>query len=168
MYRAVAIIVASVVLLAPAAAAAPSFVIVRDESVGGLPRHGTVAQAIQVFGQPATRENLGYDQCRLTWPMYGVTMNTSYTGATSDPCGPEGRHKSTTVTDRRWRTSAGLKVKDPLRRLRALYPKAVKTAPGVWRLKARPFAGLAFSSLEAKVVNGSVVSFTLYGPRSAF
>lgn len=168
MYRRVIIAAVAAGLVASTAAAAASFVIVRDESIGGFPRYGTVARAIQVFGQPALRESVAYDQCRLTWPALGITMNTYYTGATLDPCGPDGQHRSTTVTDRRWRTSVGLKLGDPLRRLRALYPKAKRSEVGVWRLTTRSFAGLAFPGLEAKVVNGSVVALTVYGPRSPY
>lgn len=169
MYRAgVVLAFAALVLAVPTAAAAPTFVIVRDVSVGGFPRDGKVAKAIAVFGQPATRESPRYDQCRLTWPSYGITMVTFYTNATLDPCGPEGRHTSTTVTNRRWRTSAGLKIGDPFWRMRQLYPRARKDAPGRWRLTTRMFAGLPFPGLEARIVNGRVVSFTVYGPRSPF
>lgn len=169
MYRGVSIVIlATLALFVPAAVAAPTFVIVRDVSVGGFPRDGKVQKAIAVFGQPATRESPRYDQCRLTWPSHGVTMWSYYTNATRDPCGPEGRHASTTVTDRRWRTSAGLKIGDPLRRLRQLYPRARKDAPGRWRLTTRMFAGVPFPGLEARIVNGRVASFTVYGPRSPF
>lgn len=168
MYRAVALVAALAFLVPAAAAAEPTFVIVRDVSIGGFPRDGTVRRAIAVFGQPAKRENDAYDTCRISWPAYGVTMQTYYTNATLDPCGPDGRHASTTVTDRRWRTSAGLKIGDPLRRLRALYPRASKAAPGRWQLTTRMVAGLPFPGLEAKVVNGRIISLTVYGPRSAF
>lgn len=168
MYRGVAVAIAVAAILVPGAAAAPTFVIVRDVSIGGFARDGTVRQAIIVFGQPVRRESLAYDQCRLSWPRYGVTMETYYTNATLDPCGPRGRHTSTTVTDRRWRTSAGLKIGDSLRRLRELYPRARVDTSGKWRLTTRTFAGVAFPGLEARVVNGRVVSFTVYGPRSPF
>lgn len=167
MYRA-GLVLALLAVSVASASAAPTYVILRDESVGGFPRHGTVRDAIRVFGQPATRENVAIDQCRLTWPSSGVTMETYYTGAATDPCGPDGRHRSTTVTDPCWRTSAQLKLRDPLSRMRTLYPKAVRTRPGVWRLTTRPFAGVAFPGLEAKIANGRVASLTVYGPRSPF
>jgi hypothetical protein len=145
-----------------------NYLIVGDENVGGFPRFGTVRDAIRVFGQPTTRVSMAFDQCRLTWVSSGVTMKTYYTGAGLDPCGPNGRRASTTVTDPRWRTSAKLKLRDPRRRMRMLYPKAVRTRPGVWRLTARPFAGVALPGLEARIVNGRVASLTVYGPRSPF
>jgi len=169
MYRGVfAIALAALTIAAPAASAEPTFIIVRDVSVGGFPRDGTVANAIQTFGQPTTREDVEFDQCRLTWPRDGLTMITYYTGGELDPCGPGGRHKSSSVTDRRWRTSAGLKMGDTLQRLRNLYPRAVKDAPGRWRLTTRMFAGLPFPGLEARIFNGRVVAFTVYGPRSPY
>lgn len=167
MYRALAI-AATLLFLIPAAAAAPTFVIVRDVSIGGFPRDGNVQRAIAVFGQPTTRTLEGFDRCHLTWPAFGVSMETYYTGGTIDPCGPFGRHASTTVTDRRWRTSVGLKMGDTLKRLRQLYPRAQRDKPGLWRLTTRSFAGLPFPGLEAKInKNGRVVSFKLHGPRSA-
>lgn len=169
MYRGVSIVIlATLALFVPTAVAAPTFVIVRDVSVGGFPRDGKVQKAIAVFGQPQTRDNYAYDRCRLTWPSFGVTMETYYTNATLDPCGPSARHWSTTVSDRRWRTSAGLRIGDPLRKLRQLYPRARKDAPGRWRLTTRMFAGVPFPGLEARIVNGRVLSFTVYGPRSPF
>lgn len=168
MKYALAILALLATALAPAATAEPTFVIVRDVSVGGFPRDGNVRNAIAVFGQPSAREKQEYDRCRLTWREHGVTMDTYYTLAERDPCGPDGRHANTTVTTRRWRTSAGLRIGDPLRRLRQLYPRARKDRPGRWRLTTRMFAGLTLPGLEARIVNGRVVSFTVYGPRSPF
>lgn len=173
MYRGVWIVaLAAVALAVPAASAAPTFVIVRDVSIGGFPRDGTVKRAIAVFGTPASREPQ-FARCTLTWPRFGVMMNTFHTpprvpDPSTDPCGPNGRHVRTTVTDRRWRTSAGLKIGDTLGRMRGLYPRARKDAPGRWRLTTRMFAGLPFPGLEARIRNGRVVSLTVYGPRSPF
>jgi hypothetical protein len=167
MYRA-AIALALTLSFVPLAAAKTTYVIVGDVSVGGFPRAGTVREAIEVFGTPAGRENQAYDKCTLTWPAHGVVMETFYTNATLDPCGPEGRHVKTTVSDRRWRTDKDLRIGDPLRKLRQRYPKAKKEAPGRWRLVTRPLAGLPFPGLEARITNGRVTSFTVYGPRGGF
>ncbi len=167
MYRA-AIILLLALAFVPLAAAETNYVIVGDLSIGGFPRTGTVQEAIEVFGTPASRENQAYDKCTLTWPSHGVVMETFYTNATLNPCGPEGRHVKTTVTDRRWRTSKGLRIGDSLRKLRQLYPKAKKEAPGRWRLITRPLAGLPYPGLEARIKNGRVTAFTVYGPRVGF
>jgi hypothetical protein len=168
MYRAILVLLWLGLAVVPAASAKTDYVIVRDVSIGGFARTGTVRDAIRVFGRPTTRENQAYDVCTLTWRTHGVVMETYYTNATLDPCGPAGRHRKTTLTDRRWRTSDGLRIGDPLRRLRQLYPKARLDAPGTWRLTTRPFAGLPYPGVAAQVRNGRVVSFTVHGPRSAF
>ena len=167
MYRATIVLIVALVTV-PLAAAKTSFVIVGDVSIGGFPSNGTVPQAIATFGQPAERLFFGADSCRLTWPSSGVTMETWYPAGDLDPCGPNGRHRLTTVTDPRWKTSKGLAIRDPLRKLRALYPKASKQAPGKWQLTTRPFAGLPLPGLEARLKDGRIVSFTVYAPRSPF
>jgi len=164
MYRGLGV-AAVFLMLVPAAGADPTFVIQRDVSIGGFPRDGKLPAAIATFGQPG-RKDAAFQSCRFVWPRWGVTMNTHYPGGTLDPCGHEARHVSTTVTDSRWRTSAGLKIGDPAARIRARYRSAVNEGRGVWRLTTRMFAGLPFAGLEAKVVKGRVVSFTVHGPRS--
>jgi hypothetical protein len=173
MHRAIALALASaaaaVVVATPSAAPTPSFVITGDTSIAGFPRDGKVRRALALFGQPQRREPYGYeDACLLVWPVWGITMVAYYTGSQSERCSPDAKHRSTTVTGSRWRTSLGLKIGDPLARLRKLYPKAFREKPGVYWLKTRPFAGLAFPGLEAKIVNGRVASFTVHGPRSGF
>jgi len=167
MHRAV-ILGLALLLLAPAAAAAPTFVITRDVNIGGFDRGARVDRAVAVFGQPTSRlvPRGGWDKCEIKWTALGVSMVTHHVAAVKDPCGPEGRHVSTTVTDRRWRTSVGLKIGDPLAKLRKLYPRGYRDQPGVWWLTIRQWAGLPFPGLEAKVRNGKVVALTVYGPRT--
>jgi len=45
-----------------------SFLIVRDESIGGFPRDGTIGDAIELLGLPTARLPEGLNQCRLEWP----------------------------------------------------------------------------------------------------
>lgn len=168
MYRALLTVALGATVVVAAAGAKTNYVITGDTSVGGFPRDGTVQQAIQVFGRPTTRELVGFDTCALAWRAHAVVMKTYYTLGTLDPCGPSGRHTSTTVTSKRWKTSKGLEIGDPLRELRRLYPKARKDAPGKWRLTTRPFAGIPYPGLEATVKNGRVVALTVYGPKSPF
>jgi hypothetical protein len=168
MYRAFPTACAVAALLVPVAMAKTDYVITGDTNVGGFPRDGTGRQAIDVFGPPTTKELIGFDTCVQAWRSHGVVMRTHYTLGGQDPCGPLARHTSTTVTDRRWRTSKGLQIGEPLRELRRLYPKARKDAPGKWRLTTRAFAGIPYPGLEATVKNGRVISLTVYGPRSPF
>jgi len=167
MYRAIVVIVAFAVLV-PSASAKTDYVIVRDASIGGFPRNGLVAKAIEVFGTPAERQIDG-DNCRLSWGAHGVVMDTYYLNFGNEgpnPCGPQGRHKSTTVSDERWRTSKGLEIGDPLSKLRTMYPRAQKESPSAWRLTTRRSFGISFPSLEARVRRGRVASFIIYGPRT--
>ena len=169
MYRRLALgALALMLVVAPAASAKPNFLIVGDVNVGGFPRTGKVKQAIQVFGRPVPAA-AAYDTCELRWPAYGVVMETFYTNGALNPCGPSGKNKSVTVTDRRWHTSEGLKIGDPLAKLRKLYPHAVKESAGLWQLTNRPYVGLSFPGLEAKLnTKGRVVALTVYGPRTSF
>jgi len=165
MYRVVLAVLAASVVIAPTAGADPTFVIERDVNIGGFPRDGNVRAAIATFGQPSRRDG-EFSTCTLFWSRWGLSMKTHYPGGDVDPCGVEARHASSTVTDRRWRTSAGLKIGNPVARIRARYPRAVNEGKGLWRLTTRMFARLPFAGLEAKVSKGRIVSFTIYGPRN--
>lgn len=143
-----------------------SFLIVRDESIGGFPRDGTNQAAIELLGTPTARIP-GFNQCTLEWPARGIKMETSLTGA--NPCGPEGKHLSTTVTDKRWETDAGLRIGDPAGRIQELYPDAgPPNSDGIVEIFTRDFSGLPLPSLTANVVKGRVTALTLYGPHRGF
>ncbi len=145
-----------------------SFLIVRDESIGGFPRNGTIGAAVEVLGVPTARLPGGVNQCVLKWPSRGITMDTVFPGA-ANPCGAKGNHLSTTVTDKRWKTDAGLRVGDPVRRIQELYPDAgPPNSDGIVEVFTRDFSGLPLPSLTAKVVKGRVVALTLYGPHRGF
>lgn len=166
MYRAIVAIVAFVVFV-PSASAKTDYMIVRDASIGGFPRNGLVAQAIEVFGTPGARQ-IDDDNCTLSWGEHGVVMETYFLNFGNEgpnPCGPQGRHKKTTVTGERWRTSKELEIGDTVSKLRMLYPRAQKEAPNRWRLLTRRSFGISFPSLEATVRRGRIVSFTVHGPR---
>lgn len=161
-------IVVAFVIFVPAASAETDYVVVRDASIGGFPRNGLVAQAIEVFGTPAERQIDG-DTCRLSWGAHGVVMDTYFLNFGNEgpnPCGPQGRHKSTKVSGERWRTSKKLEIGDPLSKLRMLYPRAQKESPTRWRLLTRRSFGISFPSLEATIKRGRIISFTVYGPRT--
>lgn len=140
-----------------------SYVIVGDEAIGGFPRDGAVRRAIEIFGAPSSRDGQ-FEGCRLEWSQLGITMTTYFPLGESDPCGPTGRHVSTTVTDPPWVTSDGLRIGDPVAELARRYPDA-REFRGVYELRTRPIAGISLASLEAKVKNGRIVAFTLYGER---
>jgi hypothetical protein len=158
-----------IALLLAACGSKDAFVIDGDSRLGGFPSDGTLQDAIQVFGDPESRDQPGGgDQCTLTWPSLGLTMQTYYPGAVFDPCGPRAKHAKTTARRGKWHTSDGLEIGDPLSKLREHYPKAYEASPNTWQLIARPLAGVPFPGLEAALMNGRIVSFTIYGPPSAF
>lgn len=120
-----------------------------------------------MFGTPAARQIDG-DTCKLTWGAHGVTMETFYLNLGNEgpnPCGPQGRHRSTTVSGEKWKTSKGLEIGDSLADLRKLYPRSLRETPVSWRLLTRREFGLSWPSLEAKVRGKRVVAFKVYGPR---
>ena len=166
--RRLLVLVLSVFFVVPSAAAKQSFLIVRDVSIGGFPRDATVARAVAVFGEPNRGARPIYDRCTLRWRQLGLTMNTYYSQGALNPCGDSGRHVSTTATDRRWRTSVGLRIGDPATKIRRLYPKGQYQGRSEWWLILRPFAGVDLPGLSAKVKSGRVISLTVYAPRVAF
>jgi len=140
-----------------------SYLIVRDESIGGFPRDGTTQAAIELLGVPTARLP-SPNRCTLEWPARGIKMDVSFPGA-ANPCGPTGNHISTTVTDKRWTTDNGLKVGDPAARIQELYPEAGSPdSDGIVQLFTREAFGLPLPSLTARVAKGRVVELTLYGP----
>lgn len=168
MRRLLILAVLAIVTAVPGASAKPSFVIVRDVSIGGFPRDGNVGRAVALFGEPNAGAKPIYDRCTLRWRRLGLTMNTYYSQGALNPCSDSGRHVSTTATDRRWRTSAGLRIGDSASKLRRLYPKAQYQGRGEWWLILRPFAGVDLPGLSARVKLGRIGSLTVYAPRVAF
>jgi len=171
---AVALVVVGIVAIRVVAAATDddpikrSFLVVRDESVGGFPRDGTVGAAVEVLGLPTARIAGGQGQCELKWPSRGITMTTFFPGV-ADACTLKGSHVSTTLTDPRWETESGLKIGDPQARVQELYPDAPPpSSDGVVELMTRDFSGLPLPSLTVTVAKGRVVALTLYGPRRGF
>lgn len=144
-----------------------SFLIVRDESIGGFPRDGTIGLVGETLGQPAAKIPR-FDGCTLRWPDRGIVMEAIFTNP-GNKCQAKARHVSTTVTDPRWETDAGLKIGDPEARLRELYPDAPPPdSDGIVELFTRDVAGLPLPSLTAKVARGRVVALTLHGPPHTF
>lgn len=160
--------IALALVLAACGGSGDDYTVEGDESFGGFARDATVARALELFGQPARREGVGSrDRCTLVWPELGIRMETFEASGTERACGPPGKHVSTTLTGARWQTSEGLKIGDPVTRVRELYPDAAQEGDA-WVLATREFSGLDFPSLDVRVESGRVVSFTLYGPKYGF
>jgi hypothetical protein len=150
--------------LAATASAAPSFVIRRDNDIGGfvLARNGKLSGAIAVYGNPTSREQFGYDECTVVWGDLGIQgiFSRSY----DNPCALNGCHLESAITGRQWKTDRGLRVGDSLKRLRKLYPRAKFFAEKRWSLVSRPFGGTRVPTLLATVKAGRISSLVVRSP----
>lgn len=142
-----------------------------------------LSDAVKAFGAPSCR---AVTRARVvaTWVARGIrieagakrTVPRGKAGCSS----PGSLHVSEIrLTDRRWTTSVGLRVGDPVARLRARYPKAayVRGRPGsskgeyylVWQRKrclthctpVERRRGINVPRLTAEVTNGRVAAFRL-------
>jgi len=159
----ITLLIVLVAALAATASAAPDFVIRRDTDIGGftLTRDGTLKGAIDAFGSPSNRQG-GYDTCTVTWINYGI--QSEFAGSFGVPCDSRGRHSETTISQRQWRTDKGLRIGDPLKRLRQLYPKAKRYIGKNWALLSRPFGGTRVPTLLATIKTGRITAFIVRSP----
>jgi hypothetical protein len=136
------------------------------DNIGEFAWDGTLAQAVDTFGEPESREGT-VTLCTIRWPEDGIAMETKVNSYVHrEPCVAGAVNSRTTVSDERWQTTEGLRIGHTLERLQELYPDAQQAVEeDTWVLATRPFVGIDFPSFEAKLQNGTVVSFTVYGPR---
>ena len=140
------------------AVAAGALVVAGDRTVGGLPvGSGTVAQATARFGTPSAESSEGGGvTCRVTWKRLGLAA--SFLDFSDHAC-RDGGLVTATMTSRRWRTSKGLRVGDPVSRLRAIYPQARRHTDGFWLVARRSCAETGsnpYPGLLARVGAGQV------------
>jgi hypothetical protein len=164
-----------VVLLACAAGAAhaatPTYVVTSDERIGAyrVKSDGSLAGAIRAFGRPGSLRGSG-ESCTAVWRPIGLTLGVYNLGG-QDPCSPEfGRFGRALMRGPAWRTSKGLRLGDPVARLRQRYPRA-KLHPGLrhfwpagyWLVvRGNRFGyGGTYPGLLAETRNGRVVSFVI-------
>jgi hypothetical protein len=104
-------------------AAADVQVIQGDRSAGGIKIGGsTPAQVKRLFGAPSTSRVDSEQSCVQSWK--GLRLVVHFFTFEGKPC-TRGVALIVTVTGRSaWRTAVGLRVGDPLARVRALYPRA--------------------------------------------
>jgi hypothetical protein len=163
MKRRLLLVVVSLAIAAPAAAA-PLFVIEGDKKVAGLSiGHALPAAARARFGTPsAVHPNLP-QACSIRWSGIGVSL-VFLDLSTGKPC-KQGVLVTATITSRAaWRTVKGLRVGDSVARLRMLYPAAtlhtgVPGQNGWWLITRHACAevgGQAFPGLLARVNAGRV------------
>jgi hypothetical protein len=149
---------------AAAAAAAQPHVIHSDKWVGGLQvARATPADARARFGAPSTSRTEFGRSCVQSWRRAGVVLRfLDLSGGA--PC-RSGVLVTATVTSRRnWRTAVGLRVGDPVSRVRSLYPRArlrggFQPWAGHWLVTRRTCAevgGQPYPGLLARVRDGRV------------
>lgn len=120
------------------------------------------------FGTPSSIRKLDETDCRVVWRNRGLTMALLDLDQTGDPC-DKGGFVVGTMTGRAWHTATGLKVGDPLARLRRLYPSArqhLHEGPnsGWWLVPRRscPDTGAnPYPGLLARTLGGRVSAFVL-------
>jgi len=165
--RAIAVVaaVAAVAGSAVPAASAP-FLIVRDESVGGVRMLATPGRARSVLGSPDAIRGVSRVECRAVWRSIGLTLSfLDLSGGA--PC-TRGRLVVAIATAASWHTTRALRVGDPVARLRALYPRArfVRGAPsqGWWLVTRRTCAEVGsqpYPGLRARTARRTVTAFVV-------
>lgn len=164
MTRAVLVLAASLALVPSAPAA---LVIQGDARLGRfeVKRDGTLRGAIQAFGRPTSLRRSGLT-CYARWSRLRLRI-TFYNLGGQNPCLPRpGRFGLAEIVGRDWQTRSGLRIGDPLRALRARYPRAEPHPPYWWLVVRRSAFGLGgtYPSLSAKVRGGRVVAFIVRYP----
>ena len=160
-----ALLVAAVaaLLLVPAAAAKPSYVIKGDRSFAGLGFRTNLAQARSVLGEPDRRYLRQYS-CYVSWKAHGITIEF-FAFDPDDPC-TDGTVLTATMTGPKWYTSNGLAIGSPASLITAKYPKATRHGSSWWLVtrKACEVGGFApYGSLVARTRNGTVTTFVFQG-----
>ena len=130
-------------------------------------RNATLRAAIRHLGEPTSnRSRFGGNGCRVGWRPLGLVILFSNFGGASACDADDGRAQSLVIRGRRgrqWRTTRGLRIGDPTRKLRRRYPTAVRRGRS-WRLvPGRSFIGAGcggrgcpFSVLAARTSAGRV------------
>lgn len=117
---------AAAALLAAAVAlpagAGTSTVIRSDVQIGPLHTRGALLKdAVAAFGKPVRQRTVGSMECRVQWSN-GLAARFLDLGQ-KDPCG-QGGFVTGSVIGKAWRTSVGLRVGDPISKVRTLYRRA--------------------------------------------
>ena len=162
--RTLAATAAVLVLAAIAAAASSAPVVQGDYRIGAfaVKRDGSLRGMIRAFGEPSGMRRRG-EVCHLAWRAIGLRA-TFYNLGGQNPCARAyGRFGTATMTGPAWRTSVGLRIGDPLRRLRALFPRATRHGRWWWLVTRRARFGLPghYPGLAAKVVRTRVAAFEI-------
>ena len=160
---------------APAAEAQTDFTIRAKGSATGLgrvtaigafkpERDPTLGAAVAALGPPSSTRAEGQVSCRLGWRSIGLRIAFVNLGGGS-ACDPAlGRAQSASAFGRVWRTSRGLKVRSTTRKLRRLYPNALRRGRYFRLVQGKSIFGdgRRYSVLAARTRKGRVGSFKLF------
>jgi hypothetical protein len=138
-------LVVALVLLPAAGAATPT--VVGPGTIGAYRFEQPRARAIDLFGPPTFSRDghginapaFGTPRCRTTWNSLELVIE--YAG----PCTAPGRARRAELEGRAWRTREGLRVGDPVAKLKRLYRGARATKPNVAALQE---LGVALRGIE--------------------
>ncbi len=159
----------------PASAGPPKpLVIVSDTTIAGfrVKPNGRLAGAVAALGTPTSKRRIFShgEGCLVRWRNLGARM-VFYNLGGQNPCLPRfGYFSDATMVGTRWRTAKGLSIRDPVRRLRSLYPRAryQRRGPyrGWWLVSRRaPFGdGGTYPGLLARTRDQRVVAFIVTYP----
>jgi hypothetical protein len=109
-----------------ARAATPTYTIAGDVRIGSfrVQADGTLGGAIRAFGRPSSIKRTSDSSCTSTWRAIKLTLFTYNLGG-QDACSPRFGHFGRAIMrGPAWRTTKGLRVGDPVARVRRLYPRA--------------------------------------------
>jgi hypothetical protein len=128
-------------------------------------RDPTLGAAIRAFGRPSSIRERTRTSCPAGWRALGLRIGFVNLGGGGSACVSSlGKAQSVSAFGRRWRTSRGLKVGDSTRRLRRLYPHALRRGRTYRLVGAKSIFtdGSRYSVLAAKTSAGKVRSFRLF------
>jgi len=125
----------------------------------------TLQGAIEVFGTPKIRrERFG---CTARWVGQGISMSFYNLGG-QDACKPQyGYFRFATITAKGWRTVKGLGIGDTSYKMHALYRRVrwdTQQWAGISFNTQAMFVHGAYSTVQAKIMNGRVVAFRVWYP----
>jgi hypothetical protein len=147
--------------------AATQFTIAADRVVGGVRMGATLNVATNVLGAPDVRRRLSNYECRARWRTIGLTL-VFLDLSSRAPCG-RGGLVTATAASTQWQTGKGLRVGDPVGRLRSLYRAATfhrAGGRGWWLITRRtcpttgsqPYPGLLARTTTTRRVAAFVVA----------
>jgi hypothetical protein len=123
------------------------------------PLRGTYAQATAAFGKATTCRLLAGRRSSVAWSSLGLVAQFIAARGTVCSMSTGTLVQKLTLTGKRWRTSDGLAVGDPVSKLTLLYPTATAHPGSYWIVKADRAGNHAL--FAAAVRGGHVAAFSL-------